>query len=232
MNCRLILIFILTGAFFNLKAQDFSNKGKDFWISYPSHIDGLQSVMGIYITSDVNATGTIQVGPTATVPFTVIANQVTRKFLGNSGVVDAANSYVLLTQQDGVKTNAAIHIISDKPVVVYTHIIRSARSGACLALPTPVLGLDYIVPSYSSTGGVNGGTELAGVGELTVVATQPNTVIEVTPSIAGRAGKPANMPFPGYIAGSGRCVPVSGCAKCRPVGNKNKVHFYRWRRWL
>ncbi len=34
--------------------------GKDFWIPYPEHIDATLSVMGLYITSDVNTSGTIQ----------------------------------------------------------------------------------------------------------------------------------------------------------------------------
>ena len=195
MNRRILLTITFIWGLLPVFAQDFSNKGKDFWIAYPSHIDGLSSVMGIYITSDVNTTGTIQVGPSSTILFTVTANQVTRKFIGNSGTVDASNSYVLVTEQDGVKTNAAIHIISERPVVVYTHIIRSARSGACLALPAPVLGLEYIAPSNNSTGGNPGSTESQGIGEITVVATQPNTVVEVTPAINGRAGRLANVPF-------------------------------------
>ena len=107
MNCKLLLTLIFIGAVSFLYGQDFSNKGKDFWIAYPSHIDGLSSVMGIYITSDVNTNGTIQVGPSSTITFSVTANQVTRKFIGNSPTSDASNSYVLITQQDGVKTNAA-----------------------------------------------------------------------------------------------------------------------------
>ena len=59
--------------------QDFSNKGKDFWIPYPEHIDGTNSAMGIYITSDSAATGTITVAGT-TLPFTLAANTVVRKF--------------------------------------------------------------------------------------------------------------------------------------------------------
>ncbi len=195
MTHRYLIIFIACFTSLYIQAQDFSNKGKDFWIAYPAHIDGTASVMGIYITSDVNATGTIQVGPTASVAFTVTANQVTRKFIGSSATADASNNYVLITEQDGVKTNAGIHLVSDKPVVVYTHIIRSARSGACLTLPTTVLGIDYVAPSNSSTGSGGGNTALTGIGEITVVATQPNTVIEVNPTVPGIGGKAANVPF-------------------------------------
>ncbi|WP_207493552.1 PKD domain-containing protein [Aridibaculum aurantiacum] len=197
-------------------AQDFSNKGKDFFIAYPAHIDGTSSVMGIYITSDVNTSGTIQVGPTATIPFTVTANQVTRKFLGSSGVVDASNSYVYLSQVDGIKGNAAIRITADKPVVAYTHIIRSARSAATLALPTTVLGTEYIAPSYQNLG------SSAGYGEIAVVATQPGTVIEVTPTVTGRGGRAANVPFQVTLASVGDVYQFQGINNADISGTRVK----------
>ncbi len=225
---RFLLSAILLSVISSVSSQDFSNKGKDFFIAYPAHIDGTSSVMGIYITSDVNASGTIQVGPTATIPFTVTANQVTRKFIGSSGTIDASNSYVYLSLPDDVKTNAAIRITSDKPVVVYTHIIRSARSAATLALPTPVLGTEYIAPSHENMGGS------ASYGEIAVVATQPGTVIEVTPTIAGRGGRPANTTFQvtlpaigdvyqfqgllnGDISGTRIKSVSNGTAGCKPI---------------
>ena len=57
-------------------AQDYSNKGKDFWVIYTGHIDATTSRMALYITSDQNATGTLSVGG-STINFTVTANQVT-----------------------------------------------------------------------------------------------------------------------------------------------------------
>ena len=74
-------------------SQDFSNKGKDFYIAYTGHIDGTGSVMGIYLTSDVNATGTVKVG-SQVLPFTVIANQITRLFIGPNGAGSAPNTIV------------------------------------------------------------------------------------------------------------------------------------------
>jgi len=189
-------------------AQDYSNKGKEFWIAYSSHIDEKASVMGIYITSDKNATGNISINGT-NIPFTVIAKQITRKFIGNGTGFDGSNSYVYLDMQDGIKTNAAIKITSDVPVVVYAHIIRSARSAATLALPTQVLGTEYIIPSHQSAGG-NAGTEQQGIGLLSVIATQPNTVIEINPTIAGRNGKQANIPFQVTLVNAGDCYQFHG----------------------
>ena len=126
-------------------AQDFSNKGKDFWISYSGHDNALSTTMGVYITSNINASGVVSVNTsintTVTIPYTVTANNVTRIFIGPSGVVNASNSYVYLTStEEQNKQNAGIHVTADKPVAVYAHIIYSARSGATLSIAGKCLG--------------------------------------------------------------------------------------------
>ena len=75
--------------------QDFSNKGKEFWVAYPSHIDGTSSVMGIYITSTEQATVTIDAGGTILPSVIVTPNQVSRVFLGGAG--NPTNTSVYLT---------------------------------------------------------------------------------------------------------------------------------------
>ncbi len=179
LTVSLLLLFCAAAAY----SQSFSNKGTDFWITYPVHIDGATSIMGIYITSDVNATGTITVNGTS-VPFTITANTITEKFIGSSLAADASNSYVYLTQTDGIKTGAAIHVVSNNPVVVYAHIIHSARSGATLVLPSNVWGRAYVVPSYKSFGTGTG----QGYGTITVVAADTNTVVQITPAASSYNG--------------------------------------------
>ena len=168
-------------------SQDLSNKGKNFWICYPAHIDSTNSAMGIYITSDVNATGQIDVAGTI-VPFTVTANTVTYKFVGPNAGGSAGNIAPYLNQQDGIKTGAGIHVTSDKDVAVYAHIIKSARSGATLVLPTKVWGKEYMLPSYKHSAAT-------GYGELVVMASLPNTIVEITPAVNTRSGRPAGVPF-------------------------------------
>jgi gliding motility-associated-like protein len=172
-------------------AQNFSNKGTDFWITYPAHIDGSTSAMGIYITSDKDASGTITVG-NQTINFSVTANNVVRKFLGPTTTGDAPNTSVYLTQTDGITIGAAIHVVSNNnPVVVYAHIIRRARSGATLVLPSNVWGNEYIVPSYPSvsTGAVTSNGAAGGIGVITVVAAEANTTIQITPTATSISGK-------------------------------------------
>lgn len=244
---RFLLVVLVTLIYSVLPAQDFSNKGKEFWLAYPSHIDGTTSVMGLYITSSTNTTGTVQLGSGSTINFIVQANVVTRIFLNAAGtgtitgttpMYYGSNKEVYLDSSlaDGVKSNAGIKILSQDPVVVYSHIIRSARSGATLALPATVLGNEYIVPSMNSTAtsGAQGDGSKGGLGELVVVATQDNTTVEITPTAAGRRGKPAGVKYTVTLAKAGDCYQfqtgdygdlsgtkisskTSGTSGCKPI---------------
>lgn len=186
---RLLTIILLLCGFSirNSYSQEYSNKGRDFWIAYPAHINGTGSVMGIYITSDQDATVNIQAGNTNLPVVQVVRNQVQRIFLGGGGT-NPTNTDVYLSSEDGIKPGAAIHIVSDKNIVVFAHIIRSARSGATLVLPTPVLGIEYIIASYGSKTVTPQETQSA-KSLFAVVAAQDNTVIEIIPT-AGKAANP------------------------------------------
>lgn len=130
-----------------LTAQDYSNKGKDFWLNYTGHINGTVSRMALYITSEFNASGTLSVGG-SNLPFTVTANQVTTLRLTNTST--PSNTLAYNGQVTGIGVNKGIHIVSDTPIVVYAHILHAARSGSTLVLPTKVLGREYYVTNYPS----------------------------------------------------------------------------------
>ncbi len=225
-----------------LRSQEFSNKGKEFWLTYPAHVDGTLSVMGLYITASVNTTGTLELAGGPPLTFTVQANVVTRIFLNSSGtgVVSGTspqyfglNTAVYQSQSNGVKSKSAIRIASNDPLVVYSHIIYSARSAATLALPTQVLGNEYIAPSMPSANAA-GGTG-AGVGEIAVVASQANTQITIIPTANGRNGELAGVPIVVNLPNAGDCyqfqsapladltgtkitsAPAAGTSGCRPV---------------
>ena len=172
------------------QAQDFSNKGKDFWVIYTGHIDGTTSRMALYITSDSNAVGTATVNGNV-IPFTVTANQVTTIRLTNSST--PSNSVAYNGQVTGIGANKGIHIETDKPVVVYSHILNAARSGSTLVLPTNVLGREYYVASYKSVAGSGGNIRRS---EFAVVASEDNTTVEITPTVTdGSSTYPPNVPF-------------------------------------
>ena len=188
MGKKVLLIFWLLTSLF-CHSQDLSNKGKDFWITYPAHVDASTSVMGIYITSDQAATGNVQVGGNS-IPFSIAANTVRTVFIGPNG--EASNAGIYLSQIDGIATNAVFHVTANRPVVVYGHIIKQARSGASLLLPSTVWGREYLVPSFRSSGesGPN-----SGVGIITIVAKDTNTVVEINPKATSVSGRPAGSVY-------------------------------------
>jgi hypothetical protein len=135
-------------------AQDFSNKGKDFWVIYTGH-------------------------QVSTVRFTSTSSP--------------SNAVAYNGQTTGIGTNKGIHIVADHPVVVYSHILNSARSGSTLVLPTNVLGREYYVSAYKSVSGGGGAVRRS---EFALAATQDNTTVEITAVVADANNTyPANTPF-------------------------------------
>ncbi|MBI5372269.1 MAG: PKD domain-containing protein [Sphingobacteriales bacterium] len=184
---RHLVTLLLVTASWQLSAQDYSNKGKDFWVIYTGHIDGTNSRMALYITSEFNASGTLSVGGSS-LPFTVTANQITTLRLTNASTPN--NSLAYNGQVTGIGTNRGIHIVADTPIVVYAHILNAARSGSSLVLPTKVLGREYFVSTYASAPGANSKPEFA------IVATEDNTQVEIKATLADANNTyPANIPF-------------------------------------
>jgi gliding motility-associated-like protein len=178
-----IIWALLFFPFVNAEAQNTSNKGKEFWIAYTGHIDGTASKMYLYITSDVNTTAEVRIGgvPVSGSPFTITASQV------KAVPIDPA-AYV--GSSDVTETGRAVQVIAEKPVVVYSHIFRAARSGSTLVLPTKVLGREYYTANYiqNKMSGANPG---AAYSQFTIVAVEDNTLVEITPKANERNGNHA-----------------------------------------
>jgi hypothetical protein len=139
---------------YQLMAQDFSNKGKDFWVGYGSHVSMYSGVglplesggsqdMVLYFTSDHDAKVTVEipsVGYTRT--YTVLANSVTVSDpIPKSGSQDAR-----ITSEG--KSDKGIHITSDFAIIAYAHIYNNSISGASLLFPTNTLGRSYYSINY------------------------------------------------------------------------------------
>ncbi|MDX2045414.1 MAG: PKD domain-containing protein [Chitinophagaceae bacterium] len=168
-----------------LSAQDFSNKGKDFWLGYGDHVRMHNAGtlfntqdMKIYITSDVNTSGVVEIpGLGWSTPFAVTANQVYEVLIPKTGVYDAR------LNQEGL-SNKGIHIKADRPVVAYAHIYNSAVSGSTLCLPTNTLGREYYSVNYTQQSNEAG----LAYSWFFVVATDDNTTVEITPSTTTAGG--------------------------------------------
>lgn len=190
-----IFVFINFG-----NSQDFSNKGRDFWIGYGNHVrmfdprlippattcytsgnsQNCPEKMQVYITSDVNTTGSVEIPAIGfSQPFTVTANQITTIDIPRSAALPDEGLY-----------STGIHVTAAAPIVVYSFIYVSAISGASLCLPTNVLGKDYYSVNYDQLSNENNSYSY-----FFVVATEDNTTVEITPSKATKGGRAANSTF-------------------------------------
>lgn len=177
--CFLLLACVGATAY----GQDFSNKGKDFWVGYGSHVSmytatgGLNTAGGsqnmvLYFTSDQNANVKVEIPATGwTRTYTVTANTITEtEIIPKTGADDARLG------TEGI-SNKGIHITSDKPVVAYAHIYDGSVSGATLLFPTNTLGQDYYILGFTQTSNAAYSYPFC-----FAIATEDNTVIEITPS--------------------------------------------------
>ncbi len=183
---KLLLSCYFTLAALMLYSQDFSNKGREFWLGYGNHQQmyaGNTQGMAVYITSDVNTTATVDIpGIGFSTSVAVTAFQISTVTIPNSAILD----------QEG-KVNKGIHVIADKAVVVYAHIYFASVSGATLCLPVATLGREYHSVNFKQVAqtSVNSNS----YSYFFVTATEDNTTVEITPAAATNGGRPANIPF-------------------------------------
>ncbi|MFM6976005.1 MAG: PKD domain-containing protein [Sphingobacteriaceae bacterium] len=151
-----------------------SNEGTDFWVAYTGHVDGTNSRLTLFITSKVDASVNITIGgvPYAGGPVSVQANQSVPVYIDPNFYTN-----VYVAQTDGTAINHGIHVTATAPIIVYSHISRSARSAATLVLPTKTLGNEYYAMAYNQM--ASGGGEVR-VSEFTVLGVEDNTIVEIT----------------------------------------------------
>ncbi|NBR37447.1 MAG: PKD domain-containing protein, partial [Chitinophagales bacterium] len=173
------LLLLLSGLL--ASAQDFSNKGREFWIPYSFHV-GMNSGTGsgvsmtLYITSDVATTYTVEAFGAAGPPI-----QTGNIAVGQVVTCVVPNTYFIPSW--GPFSNRAIRVSAEKPVVVYSYITQSAVSGATLCLPTNVLGNEYYSMNYTQVSNENNSNSY-----FTIIAVEDNTTVEITPSAATTNG--------------------------------------------
>jgi gliding motility-associated-like protein len=190
-NIRVLFCcFLLMGHFIGA-GQNFSNKGKDFWLGYGYHVNmagnpsgGGTQEMILYFTSNKNANVTVEMPANGyKQTYTVLANQVTVSSpLPKSGTQDSRIN-------DTGLYNRGIHVYSDVDIVAYAHIYNGSVSGASLLFPTNTLGKDYYVIDYNQSSNAALANSFA-----FVVAVEDNTVVEITPSVANKNNR-GTIPF-------------------------------------
>ena len=188
---RFIIILLFNTKFIFGFSQDFSNKGKEFWVGYGSHVNmytstgvnqgKVDSVTGgtqnmvLYFTSDRNATVIVEIPNSIPVwkkTYTVKANEVTvSDTIPKTGAEDARLTY------EGI-SNKGIHVVSDANIIAYAHIYNGSISGASLLFPVTTLARDYYSINYTQVS-----NNAFSYDYTYVIATEDNTNIEIIPSV-------------------------------------------------
>lgn len=169
-------------------AQDFSNKGKEFWVPYSYHV-GMSPyspanpvIMTLYITSDVNTTYEVEIfGGAVLQSGSINAGQVLTCVVPVTAFVD----------NEGVFRNKSVHVTAQNPIVVYSYITQNAVSGATLCLPTNVLGREYISMNYTQVSNSPNSNSY-----FTIIAVEDNTQVEITPSANTKNGWISGNTYP------------------------------------
>ncbi|CAM3671325.1 PKD domain-containing protein [Mucilaginibacter galii] len=162
-----------------------SNKGTEFWTAYMHHVNGITgsapSGMNLYIASDANTTGTVEIadGSFSPITFTIAANDVQVIPIPTSAFINTEGYF-----------SKGIHIKSERPVAVYAHIYAQSVSGATLLLPVNAMGKEYYSLNYTQISNNSNARS-----SFSVIATEDSTKVEITPSAALTSGAPANTKF-------------------------------------
>ena len=170
---------------------DTSNRGRRFWVGYGHHYSmdfSNTQDMVLYLSAEDSANVTVKVNGTNWVRnYAIPANTVrVSDILPENGLVDAR-----LTDEG--LYNRGISIESDKPIVAYAHILDGATSGAGLLLPTGAWGYEYTTLNSSQYYSSNT------YSWFTVIADRDSTLVEITPSVTTKSGRPAGVPFQVYM---------------------------------
>ncbi len=177
-----------------LHAQDFSNKGKDFWVGYGYHQQmtngggGGTQDMVLYFATEAVTTVTVTIPGTgySQTYSNIPANTVfTSNPIPKSGAQDAR-----LTGESISPEKKGIHITSDKPIVAYAHIYNQSVSGACILFPTNTLGKDYYSVNYKNISN----SANANCWFYVVACDTGTTTVDITP-VANTINHAAGVPF-------------------------------------
>lgn len=196
-NSLLSFYLLLVIQLGDVRAQDRSNRGKEFWLCYgynwgfTSELPINAQELAIYISTEQAATVTVSVfGTTWSRTLNIPANTVDASILiPKSGTDDAR----IMT--DGMSTKG-IRISSDVPVAVYAHQYNTMLSGATMLMPLESLGYSYYSINYSqatSNSALPSISPTTGNGPdwyswFAIISTEDGTRVQITPSDTTKNG--------------------------------------------
>ena len=193
------LLIVMMYAWLTGFSQDFSNKGKDFWLGYGYHVRFVTTGSG----GGVNGQDMVLYFATENVPNTFTNIKIEIPALGYVQNINNVAPGTIVTSNPIPKSGAqdarllseglfnnGIHVTSSRPVVAYAHIYNGNVSGATLLFPTNTLGKEYFSVNYKQVSNENNSNSFFFV----VAADTGTTTVEITPA-AATLSHLANVPF-------------------------------------
>jgi hypothetical protein len=175
--CVLLLLFSLSQS---LNAQDYSSRGKEFWMGFCKNYGG-SGTLTIYISSKKATTGTVSIPMGGfSQNFSVAAN--------STAAVVVPTGQAMATGTDVIE-GKGVHIVSPDTISVFALNYQAYTSDATVVLPVQTIGEEYYVTAYKDASWYSGPTEVL------IVGANNNTTIQITPSVSTQSGKAAGVPF-------------------------------------
>jgi gliding motility-associated-like protein len=188
LKCK-IPLFVFAIILFNkeVKSQNISNEGTEFWACFPDHIPSGNSLasMSIFITSKTNTSGVVSCG-TFSQKFQVNANTVTEVLVPRNISFMGTGTKVLTNK--GIKVSVDL---GQPKVVVYAHVFAGARSAATLVLPYQALGSKHFAMAFDQRQPPN--STIGYYSQLNVVAADANVKFNIKPMAKGVAKTPFSI---------------------------------------
>ncbi len=186
------LFILLSNLLPTVAAQDSSYRGREFWVGYGHHQfmeSGSNSQELVFYLSTLQDPAIVTISiDSATTPwsrtYNIPANTViVSDIIPKSGAADArlfSPEPPFGSGSTGIFRRKGIHIESDVPIAVYSHMYGSASSGASLVLPVQSWGYTYFSLNSKQQYAANC------FSWAYIIAKENNTTVEIKPSVLTR----------------------------------------------
>ncbi|RYD83692.1 MAG: T9SS type A sorting domain-containing protein [Sphingobacteriales bacterium] len=154
----LVIFAIILLSVQNAKAQQPDTKGTDFWLAFPGNYGG-GGTLSFFISGESSTTGSVTANGFSTT-FSITPGSVTQVSLPQ---------YLNINTHNLVE-NKGIHVTANDEVTIYGLSQQTATTDAYVALPTDILGTEYIALNFSQNL----------PSQLTIVASENSTSVTIT----------------------------------------------------
>lgn len=184
--CRSLLVSVLLFSPLVSIAQPgvIPTLGKEFWVGFMFNPPTSEIQMNIFVSSDVNTTGTVSVPLLGiSIPFTVVANVTTTVTLDSDDVMHTTSEVV---------DNKGVLITTADTVAVFAINFQSYSADAAVIYPYRSLGNEYRIFSHRGLefGGSNDYSS-----EFLIVSPQDGTEVEITTTCETQEGHLPGVPW-------------------------------------